>query len=266
MQYVFNVWNEIDKKIRQSKNKLLLCDYDGTLTPIVDSPELAVLPEGTRRLLNQLVHKPGLVVGIISGRALYDIKEKVYVEGIIYAGNHGFEIDGPGIRFIHPLTEEIRSLMHLIGTILTRTLGNIKGVKVEDKGVTLSVHYRLVDESKLPAVSATLENTVGPAMKLGKIKTTSGKKVHEIRPAVEWDKGKAVQLIYGKLSTSQKKGHLLPIYFGDDLTDEDAFKSVNDLDGISILVGPPSPQSAAAYYLNSTLEVNSVLAELLKIL
>ena len=103
------------------------------------------------------------------------------------------------------------------------------------------------------------------ARKLGKIKTTSGKKVHEVRPAIPWHKGNAVQLIFDRASHSRKKGEVLPIYLGDDLTDEDAFKTVNELNGISVLIGEETRTSAAGYYLNSTSEVNSLLAELLKI-
>ncbi|MBN1374700.1 MAG: trehalose-phosphatase [Dehalococcoidia bacterium] len=245
---------------------MLLCDYDGTLTTIVDSPEKASLSDETRNILNALAHKSNMKVGIISGRAITDIKEKVQIGGIIFAGNHGFEIEGPGIKFIHPLTAEISSLIHIIGTILARTLGKIPGVLIEDKGVTLSVHYRMVDEEKLPQFTHVFENTVGTARKLGKFKTTFGKKVNEIRPAVEWNKGKAVSLIFDKYTRSARKGSVLPIYLGDDLTDEDAFKTVNDLGGISILVGDTCQSSAAGYYLNSTSEVNSFLSEMLKIL
>jgi trehalose 6-phosphate phosphatase len=266
MQYVFNAWNDICRRIKQSRERLLLCDYDGTLTAIVDRPEMANLSEETGKLLSRLVRKPGVSVGVISGRALSDIKARVSIGSIIYAGNHGFEIDGPEIQFIHPLTEELGSIIRLISTVLKKAMGRIKGVVVEDKGMTLSVHYRLVNDDQLAQVNSVFENTVGTARKLGKIKTTSGKKVHEVRPAIPWHKGNAVQLIFDKAGHSRRKGEVLPIYLGDDLTDEDAFKSVNELNGISILVGEERQNSAAGYYLNSTSEVNTLFAELLKVL
>lgn len=265
MHYIFNVWNDIFRRIRQSKNTLLLCDYDGTLTPIVDSPEMADLTEETKNLLVGLVRKSGVKVGIISGRALADIKKRVGIGGIIYAGNHGLEIEGPEMNFIHPLTEELSSIIHLMGTILNRVLSKISGVIVEDKGMTLSIHYRQVADDKLPHMNSAFENTVDTARKLGKIKITSGKKVHEVRPAIPWNKGNAVQMICDKASRSRKKGDMLPIYLGDDLTDEDAFEVVNDLGGISVLVGEEAQTSSAHYYLNSTSEVNIFLAEFLKI-
>lgn len=266
MRYVFNEWHEIYGRIKQSKARLLLCDYDGTLTPIVDSPEMANLTAETRNLLATLVHRSSAKVGIISGRALVDIKEKVGIGGIIYAGNHGFEIEGPDIKFIHPITEEISSIIRMMGIVLQRAMSSIKGVIIEDKGMTLTVHYRLVDQGKLPVVNRMFENTVGTARMLGKIRTTSGKKVHEVRPAIPWNKGNAVNLIYDRICRSHRKGDVLTIYLGDDLTDEDAFKAVNDLGGISILIGESSLASAAAYYLNSTSEVDTFLGEFRKIL
>ena len=266
MHYIFNVWNDIFRQVKQSENILLLCDFDGTLAPIVDSPEMANMTNETRNLLVRLANKPGVKLGIISGRTLADVKERVGIGDVIYAGNHGFEIEGPEIKFIHPLTEELNSIIRMMGTVLKRTMDKIKGVIVEDKGITLSIHYRLVDDDKLPQVNSIFENTVGTARKLGKIKTTSGKKVHEVRPAIHWNKGNAAQLIFDKVSHAHKKGETLPIYLGDDLTDEDAFKVINQLNGISILVGGTTQPSEAHYYLNSPAEVNSLLAEFAKIL
>ncbi|MDD5681163.1 MAG: trehalose-phosphatase, partial [Candidatus Omnitrophica bacterium] len=264
MQYVFNAWNHIYQRIEKSKQRLLLCDYDGTLTAIVDSPEMANLTDETRKLLTGLAHKQGVSVAIVSGRALMDIKERVGIGRVIYAGNHGFEIAGPEVEFIHPLTEEFSAIIRLMGAVLKKTMSSIKGVIIEDKGMTLSVHYRLVNQDQVSTVNTMFENAVGTVRKLGKIKTTSGKKVHEVRPAISWNKGNAVQLIFDRVSHSHKKGEVLPIYLGDDLTDEDAFKTINELNGISILIGEPPQISAAGYYLNSTSEVNSLLAELLK--
>ncbi len=243
----------------------LLCDYDGTLTPIVENPEDALLDDGTRKVLQDLVKKRRLKVGFITGRALVDIKTKIGIDGALYAGNHGFEIEGPELKFIYPLTDEMRSIMRLMKLILKKALSNIKGVIIEDKGVTLSIHYRMVDEDKLSQVHTVFENTVELARKAGKVKTLSGKKVHEIRPALEWDKGKAVDLLVSKYMTSSTKDRILAIYLGDDLTDEDAFKAVNAHGGISIFVGNSSANSAADYYLNSTSEVITFLTELNKI-
>jgi len=264
MQYLFNQWSQISKMIKEHNNTVLLCDYDGTLTPIVDTPEEATLSDETSRLLVRLVSNRHIVLAIVSGRALIDIKEKIGLSGVIYAGNHGLEIEGPGLTFVHPLTDELDSVLHLISIVLKKTMNNIKGVIVEDKGMTLSVHYRLVEEEKISQVNAIFENIVNSARKMGKIRTTSGKKVHEVRPAIAWDKGKAVQLIMEKYVPANRKKNILPVYLGDDRTDEDAFRVVNGYGGISVLVGDNEINSEARYSLNSTSEVNTFLSELHK--
>ena len=101
-----------------------------------------------------------ITVGIISGRALADLKDKVNINGVIYAGNHGFEIEGPGLSFVNPIADEIRPFFRIIRQILTLTLGTIKGVFVEDKGITLSVHYRQVDEEKAKDVEKLVERAI----------------------------------------------------------------------------------------------------------
>ena len=148
MEHLLSAWPKVIKQLRSASHILLLLDYDGTLTPIVERPELANLPEGMRQLLQALARQRRLTLGIISGRALADIKEKVGISGIIYAGNHGLEIEGPGISFVSPLAEEFKPILRLMHYVLSQALGAIKGVMVEDKGLTLSVHYRQVAEDK----------------------------------------------------------------------------------------------------------------------
>lgn len=264
MEYLFNDWVYIDKKIRAQRSIMLLCDYDGTLTPIVDRPELAVMSEEMHKAFDRLVGRKQFILGIISGRALADIKERVNINGLIYAGNHGFEIEGPGLKFIHPLADELTSVLRLISQVLHKAFKNMRGVIVEDKGMTVSVHYRLVADAELPELHSKFESIVMGARAMGKIRTTDGKKVHEIRPAIAWDKGKAVNLIIEKYIPQQRRKNLLPVYIGDDRTDEDAFKVINQYGGISILVGKEGQASAAKYYLNSPEEVGTLLVELYK--
>ena len=260
MQYVFSVWHEVSRRLKEAGRVLLLCDYDGTLTPIVDKPELADLPERTKQLLSDLSHQGRFTVGIISGRALADLRQRVGISSIIYAGNHGLEIEGPGMWFINPLAEEMRPVFRLIHQVLSKALVAIRGVQVEDKGLTLSVHYRMVDEDKSEEVRTIFEKVLDTARSLGKIRITSGKKVYEIRPAVDWDKGKAIALLIDKYGKPKTKKGVLPIFLGDDTTDEDGFKVVEKHGGISIFVGEESRDSAARYYLKSTVEVEQFLS------
>lgn len=263
MQHLFSGWGEVVSRVKAARHVLLLSDYDGTLTPIVDRPELAHIPKETQRLLQALTQQPGVTVGIISGRALSDLKERVGIRGIVYAGNHGLEIEGPGVRFIEPLAEEIRPVLRLIHRLLTQALGAFKGVLVEDKGLTLSVHYRLLEGDRGEGVRGVVERAVAEVPSPSKVRITSGKKVYEVRPAVAWDKGKAVALLLERYQRG--KGQVLPLFLGDDLTDEDGFKVVEQRSGISIYVGEEGGHSAARYSLRSPAEVEAFLARLVEL-
>jgi trehalose-phosphatase len=262
LQHLFSVWQEFSKRLKAASRVLLLCDYDGTLTPIVDRPELADLSEKTRQLLQALVRQSHFTVGILSGRALADLRQRVSISGIIYAGNHGLEIEGPGIGFVIPLAEEMRPVFHLINQVLNKALEPIKGVHVEDKGLSVSVHYRMVEECKSEEVRNIFERVIANARSLGKVITTSGKKVYEVRPAVKWDKGEAIAFLIDRYGKTKTKKELLPIFLGDDQTDEDGFRVIEKHGGISVFVGEQTDNSAARYYLSSPAEVEQFLERL----
>jgi trehalose-phosphatase len=259
MQYLFGAWNKISHRLKLANHILLVSDFDGTLTPIVDRPELATLIPDTNRLLRALSKNRRYTVGIVSGRSLADLKEKVDVEGIIYAGNHGLEIEGFGKNFLEPIAEEVRPFFQLLSQVLMTALKGVKGVLVENKGLTLSVHYRSVDDSDEHMVKDVLAKVTNPLSVTGRIRITRGKKVYEIRPPVDWDKGKAISWLIAKFKESRKMGGVLPIYLGDDLTDEDAFKVIEASGGISIFVGDGNTKSLARYFLKSPQEVIAFL-------
>jgi trehalose 6-phosphate phosphatase len=255
MQYLFDVRSEVVHRLRSAGHVLFLTDYDGTLTPIVDEPELANFSQETRKLLRALARNRRYTVGIVSGRALSDLKSRVGLEGIIYAGNHGLEIEGFGSSFLEPIAEEMRPLLNILGQVLSTTVRGIKGAFVENKGLTLSVHYRTVDEIEERKVEDAFSRITDPLRVTGNIKITHGKKVYEIRPPVDWDKGKAIAWLIAKCKETRGKGGALSIYLGDDLTDEDGFKVIERNNGISIFVGEESFQSVARYFLKSPEEV-----------
>jgi trehalose 6-phosphate phosphatase len=259
MQYLFDVWDKVAHRLKAANHVLLLSDFDGTLTPIEDRPELAVLPQEIKRLLRKLAKNRRYTVGIISGRALADLKSKVDLEGIIYAGNHGLEIEGFGSSFLEPIAEEMRPFFQMLNQALSATLRGIRGVFVEDKGLTVSVHYRLVDDAEEGMVKDSFRKITDPLHVTGKIRITQGKKVYEIRPPVNWDKGKAIAWFIAKSREIKDGGEALPIYLGDDLTDEDGFKVIEKNNGISIFVGENKLQSTARYFLKSPEEVAQFL-------
>jgi trehalose-phosphatase len=259
MQYLFDVWDEVANRLKSANHILFLSDYDGTLTPIVDKPELAVLPQEIKKLLRKLAKNHRYTVGIISGRALADLKSKVDLEGIIYAGNHGLEIEGFGSSFLEPIAEEMRPFLKMLNQALSATFRGIKGVFVEDKGLTLSVHYRSVGHSDEIIVKDAFSKVTDPLNVMGKIMITQGKKVYEIRPPIDWDKGKAIAWLIAKFRESVGKSGVLPIYLGDDLTDEDGFEVIEKNNGISVFVGGENSQSVARYFLQAPEEVTEFL-------
>jgi trehalose 6-phosphate phosphatase len=244
---------------------LFLSDFDGTLAPIVERPELACLPEDSRLLLKRLSALPDVTVGIISGRALADVKNKVNIDGLVYAGNHGFEIEGPGLNFVNPIADEIRPIFRVVCRILSLALVSVKGVFVEDKGMTLSVHYRQAEQTTAQEIRQIVESSLRGFRFSNMLRITSGKKVLELRPAVAWDKGKAIRLLMKRYGKGGRRSGLMPIYIGDDVTDEDAFKVIARYGrGVSIHIGEKPLESAADYYLKSTSELPLFLGELIE--
>jgi trehalose-phosphatase len=259
MQNLFDAWNKVSHRLKSANHILLLCDFDGTLTPIVDKPELVSLASDTRKLILTLARNRRFTVGIISGRALSDLKKRVGIDGVIYSGNHGLEIEGFGTNFLEPIAEEVRPLFQILSQVLTITLRGIKGVFVENKGLTLSVHYRSVDGAEEQKVIDAFDKVTNPLQVTGRIKITKGKKVYEIRPPSNWDKGKAVSWLINKFKENRDKAKALPVYLGDDMTDEDAFKVIEGYGGISIYIGEENIKSAARYHLKSPAEVTEFL-------
>jgi trehalose 6-phosphate synthase/phosphatase len=219
----------------------LFFDYDGTLTPIVDRPEDAVLSEVARRLLLQATRTPNLDVTIVSGRSLAGVKAMVDLPGLTYVGNHGFEIEGPGIRYRHPDLERYEHSVERAAADLDGI--DIEGVRIERKGATVSVHTRQVP----PAERSRAESRAAAILRRYKLRVTQGKCVVEGRPPVDWHKGYAVLHVLARRHGADWSARVRALYVGDDVTDEDAFRSLKGI-GRSIRVGP-STHSAADFHL-----------------
>ena len=263
MKYFFDFWDNLREEL-SNKFILLFFDYDGTLTPIVETPDKAKIPPLTREMLQILAKKNNCRVFVVSGRGLNDVKSKVGTKGIVYAGNHGFEIEGPHIKFKNPILKNTESVINKIKNELEQGIKGVKGAFIEDKGATLSLHYRLVDESRVPFVSEIFNRITKTYISNKKIRVTSGKKVFEVRPPVKWDKGKVVLWFLARQQFKLEGKKLCVFYLGDDVTDEDAFKVLKDK-GISIFVGKPKA-SYAKYYLKDTKEVEQFMKKIIGLL
>ena len=263
MPHLLNIWPSIAPRLVAAPRVLLLSDYDGTLSPIAARPDLAVLPPETRQALAGLAAHPGFRVGIVSGRSLSDLRERVNLPGIIYAGNHGLEITFPAVplakaffpenSFTHPRAARLRPVLQQAAEALQKRLHRHRGVIVEDKGLTLSVHYRQASPESIPEIQCAFDEVISAAPPED-IRVTHGKMVLEVRPNIQWGKGQAIEKI---LETSGQDA--LPIFFGDDLTDEDGFEVVQNADGIAVFVGPARQPTRAAYRVDSPREVAETL-------
>lgn len=249
---------DIRKRIR-SRPIAVFLDYDGTLTPIVERPELAVLSNDMRATLKALADRCPVVV--ISGRERSDVERLVGLDSIVYAGCHGFDIAGPQDTEFHH--EEGASYVPVLAEAaqeLERRLAPVEGVIIEDKTYAVAVHFRLVKSEDLGRVEHAVDGVVGQHPLLRK---TRGKKVFELRPNINWDKGKALLWLLDTLGLDE--ADVVPLYLGDDVTDRDAFHALRGK-GISLLVTEQQQATSADYRLSDTADVRAFLNELTAVL
>ncbi|MFH0876899.1 MAG: trehalose-phosphatase [Candidatus Omnitrophota bacterium] len=262
MQYFFQEKDRL-KKLAGKKNIFLFLDYDGTLTPIVKTPPQALLSPAVRGLLARLNRQRRCRVAIVSGRSLANIKSMVRLEGIIYVGNHGLEVEGAGLRPLRVLPWRFRQVLKELRKRLTENTERFKGVFVEDKGLTLSLHYRLASQRCIPEIKKAFDEVLRLPVAAKKVKVTRGKKVFEIRPPVNWDKGAVVAWLLNQKNVLSSKGPCLGVYVGDDTTDEAAFAVLRKR-GVGIGVGK-TKNSHAKFYLKDHREVYVFLKQLLEV-
>ncbi|MCM8790227.1 MAG: trehalose-phosphatase [Candidatus Omnitrophica bacterium] len=260
MKHIFSVWNGIKNGLK-GKNIYLFLDCDGTLAPIADTPDKASIPDKTKEVLGRLSRLGGLRLAIISGRSLSDIRSVVGLDGIIYVGNHGLEVEGEDITSEWKIIPSYKENLARIKTILAAEYAATPGVFIEDKGLSLCLHYRMADTDE-DTIRDIFRRITGPFKEAGKIATMDGKKVIEVRPATGWGKGKIVKWLLARERMRTGDNDIFPIYVGDDTTDEEAFKALGD-NGIAVMVGNV-PASSARYYADNTDEVYQLLTMILK--
>jgi trehalose-phosphatase len=248
----------IEEIRRETKGKRLavFLDYDGTMTPIVRKPEDANMSESMRRTVRDLAGR--CTVAVISGRNLSDVKARVGVEGVIYAGSHGFEIAGP--KGMHVKSEKGSDFLPVLDRaekMLQEELGRIQGSQVERKKFSIAVHYRQVEQKDLDAVKDAVERV---AKEFPDLRESSGKKIFELQPDIDWNKGKALLWLLEKLDLDGPD--VVPLYIGDDTTDEDAFEVLAER-GIGIIVRDGPRPTKARYALEDPDQVRTFLEALI---
>ncbi len=236
----------------------LFLDFDGTLTPIVDHPEDARLPDRVRATLLALGRR--VPVGVLSGRDLADVRQRVGIAGLWYAGSHGFDIAGPhGEHSVVPEGSAALPALAQARERLERLAEAVPGVALERKRLAVAVHYRQVAEAAADEVRAAVQQVVDDHREL---QLFHGKMVVEVQPAAAWHKGKALTWL---MEVAELPPDVRPLYIGDDTTDENAFREIRDR-GIGILVAHRPIPSAARYRLRDPDEVarflDAVLAAL----
>jgi trehalose 6-phosphate phosphatase len=252
---------ELQQQLGAARPAVFL-DYDGTLTPIVERPEDAVITDSMRDTVRRLAER--CTVCVVSGRDRQVVQDLMGVHDLVVAGSHGFDIWSPDEGTLeHDAAAGYEELLDRVTARLHEALRDIDGVVIEPKRASVAVHYRLVDEQERPRVRAVVDAVL--ADHPDDVKVTPGKMVFELQPNIAWDKGRAVLHLLGALQLDGDD--VLPIYIGDDLTDEHAFQALAGR-GVGIFVGNPGdPEvagrtTAADYVLGSIDEVERFLDRL----
>ncbi|XP_022772306.1 probable trehalose-phosphate phosphatase D isoform X1 [Durio zibethinus] len=250
------------------KQIVMFLDYDGTLSPIVEDPDQAFMPREMRAALRDVARN--FPTAIVTGRCRDKVYNFVKLAGLYYAGSHGMDIKGPsksckykkgnqGVLF-QPASEFLPMIDEVYQALVEKTI-SIPGAKVENNKFCVSVHFRCVDEKSWAALAEKVRSVLNEYPKL---KLTQGRKVLEIRPTIKWDKGRALEFLLEALGYANSKD-VLPVYIGDDQSDEDAFKVLRDRgQGFGILVSKVPKETNASYSLQEPSEERSLILACVK--
>lgn len=241
-----------------TRHLVLLSDFDGTLCEFQIDPESVRLPDARRALLESIGGSGNATVAIVSGRRLDDVRARAELGmPAYYAGLHGLEIAGPDDAFRHPDIEATVAHVQELVTSLSETVARLKGVFVENKELSLVVHYRDASPSDAARATELVSSIVQPHLERGDLRLMQGAGMLEFLPGIPWHKGSAVDWILERVS----KHHAdpWPVYVGDDVTDQDAFSAVRGR-GLSIAAAPRA--AGADFAVDGPREVESLLRSL----
>jgi len=247
VRHLFHCWPQVVQRLETKPTIGLFLDFDGTLAPLQFRPEDVWLDDATRQTLSRLVRSPRFRVWIVSGRRRADVRARVRVPGIRYLGLHGWEGRAAGA-----ITEEAREAVACAKNWLAGLLLSVPGVWLEDKGLTLAIHYQSVTEEGVRQARKFVQGVLDPFADT--LQLIRGKKVWELAPCELGDKGVAVA---SELSAAGSQ--VMPAFVGDDLMDEPAFSALAC--GVTVRVGRPC-RTHARYRLSSVEQVHQFLEKL----
>jgi trehalose 6-phosphate phosphatase len=244
---------------RPSRERLVvLSDFDGTLAAFDVDPAVPQLTADTRVALETLAARDDVTVGLVSGRRVDDLDQRTHLSRRVYlAGLHGLEIRHGGVSWHHPDLVESREEADQVFTTLLDTLGHMPGAKLEHKGVAITVHVRGVAVELREDVLAAAKQAVRPWLDARSFKLLEGDLAMEVLPNIAWTKGDAVRWIVAEVETLAQQPAWC-VFFGDDVTDEDAFRAIDH--GLTVVVG--RRPSLARLRLNSPDDVAAVLTSM----
>ncbi len=208
------------------RHLLVLCDFDGTLAEFDPDPHAVWLPPSLRDALTAITTRGDATVGLVSGRRLDDIRTRSDLgDDAYYAGFHGLEIQGEGSKFIHPDVYRVRDLIQSVAGPLVADLQSLDGVFLENKGLSIVVHFRAAAAGAQLQAQHVFERHAGPLVQSGRLRIMRGACARELMPNIRWSKGTAVAWICDRVE--RRHGPTWPVYIGDDVTDEDALQFVH---------------------------------------
>ena len=241
-----------------NKQPVLFLDYGGTLTPSKQKPKNAEPSKKMRRVLHKLAKR--IPVTIVSGRDVEELRDRVDLPELIYAGSHGLEILGQGLHLELPEGIDVREDLDQAMAELSKRLAEFPEVRIERKRFAIVVHYTDRDMLDTAYLEAMIEQV---QMELPRLRIIGGKKVFELLPNIDWDKGRAVKWLLAEMGLDGPDR--LPLYIGDDVTDEDVFRSLHGV-GIGILVAKRPQPSMATYRIGDSDDVLKFLHHLIHVL
>jgi trehalose 6-phosphate phosphatase len=247
-RYLFRAWNEITGRIHNAEILALLLDFDGTLVRIQRQPMQVRVSRRTKHIVDRLTQHPKLFVAILSGRRRHDLQTRIGIETLHYVGLHGAEADGTKTK----ISKDAGKILALAKRGARKQIASMRGMRIEDKGLSFAVHYRGATARVARAAKSCLLKLVAPLRH--SLKVFEGAMVWEVLPNEVPGKGAAARVLLRELPKGAPA-----IYIGDDGTDESAFRTLRDQ--ITIRVGK-AKESHAKYYLRNTSEVIHFLLRL----